>query len=395
MIEASRWISATDSCHISGDNPNDGGGEAEKKTAPTEPACPTASSAKQSSLGKRKSRPDENEDDDDEAEDENDGESKRKKYHQEENDNSRVRFACPFRKHDPQTYAILRGHARCAVAKLPSVSRVKEHLFRCHLAPIHCPRCWRVFDSSQELESHMLVQAERICDVGNSGNPPKGITAEQAKVLRSRKKSSARQSEEDRWMEIYQVLFPGEPRPKSPYFDEVQDETSQAGLIDANHYKDYAQRAFADVFRSQLDQLAAGPQGHTLEDLICVFQRCQDTLLREYSSQATVNDDNSAGQTRACQPTERDLASSTPNLTSIPIISSHVSRETSPTNTDCYPPIVPEPASIDITETSLTTSLLDSSSFSHLGNSGIDSRFAEQDWDHGVWNYVDRRAIWE
>ena len=95
-----------------------------------------------------------------------------------------------------------------------ALTTCREHLFRCHLAPIHCPRCWCEFEAERDLENHL--QAEDICHKRNSGDPPRGITAEQARVLRSRKKSPVAQSEEQRWMEIYQLLFPNEPCPDSP-----------------------------------------------------------------------------------------------------------------------------------------------------------------------------------
>lgn len=40
-----------------------------------------------------------------------------------------------------------------------------------------------------------------------------GITNEMVEKLRSKKKAHRSQSEEDRWKEIYQILFPGEMIP--------------------------------------------------------------------------------------------------------------------------------------------------------------------------------------
>lgn len=46
-----------------------------------------------------------------------------------------------------------------------------------------------------------------------------GITNEMVEKLRSKKKAHRDQSEEDRWKEIYQILFPGEivPSPCKSY----------------------------------------------------------------------------------------------------------------------------------------------------------------------------------
>jgi len=44
-------------------------------------------------------------------------------------------------------------------------------------------------------------------------NPPEGITPELESRLRSRKKTNPTDTEEDRWSEIYKLLFPGEAVP--------------------------------------------------------------------------------------------------------------------------------------------------------------------------------------
>lgn len=94
----------------------------------------------------------------------------------------------------------------------------REHLYRAHKKPIHCKRCWTLFKSQEELEEHMIIQAADICETV-PGKTPDGITVEQVMQLRSRKKSTREQSDEDRWRDIYRLLFPDEQVPspcKSP-----------------------------------------------------------------------------------------------------------------------------------------------------------------------------------
>jgi hypothetical protein len=68
-----------------------------------------------------------------------------------------------------------------------------------------------------------------------------GITNETVEKLRSKKKAHRDQSEEDRWREIYQILFPGEilPSPCKSYKLHIilhcHLEIHTLGLL--NHYK--------------------------------------------------------------------------------------------------------------------------------------------------------------
>ncbi|KAH7395480.1 hypothetical protein BKA64DRAFT_59994 [Cadophora sp. MPI-SDFR-AT-0126] len=321
------------SCHVSRGSQNEGG-DRKGETTSTHATRPTASCVTSKTLGKRKHKPDEYAEDEDADEDEDGRGTKRVKRYLQELDSHKFKFACPFRKRDPQTYTVLGRHTRCVIAQLKSVSRVKEHLFRCHLAPIHCPRCWCEFDTLTNLEDH--IKAENICKKRDSGHPPKGITAEQERILRSRKKSPAGQSEEERWMEIYQLLFPNEPCPTSPYVEEVDDDGLQAGLININRYRDYAQRESPNIIRSQLARLGGQLQSLTSEDLIWVFQQCHDTLLLNYSLPANNGRENTGTEVRDCQPMGHDLGSTTSSGTSNPIDLSHSPEETISASTDLH-----------------------------------------------------------
>src|SRR5437773_8203159 len=59
------------------------------------------------------------------------------------------------------------------------------------------------------------MMAVDICDI-QSYQIRDGVTTDQLKKLKSRKKSSPDQSTEERWMEMYQIIFPGELKPSSP-----------------------------------------------------------------------------------------------------------------------------------------------------------------------------------
>lgn len=62
---------------------------------------------------------------------------------------------------------------------------------------------------------HITVEAADICHL-QSGTPPVGITPDIERKLRSRKKSRPNQTERDRWIAIYQLLFPNVPNAEIP-----------------------------------------------------------------------------------------------------------------------------------------------------------------------------------
>ncbi|KAG4418745.1 hypothetical protein IFR04_008107 [Cadophora malorum] len=201
----------------------------------------------------------------------------------------------------------------------------------------------------------MILQGQNTCDVENRSPPPKGISAEQEKALRSRKKTGASQSEEGRWKEIYQVLFPGEPCPKSPYFEEVQDESRPPGLIDVNQFSVYAQRNFPTLLRSMLEQTATEPYDGTLEVLVSSVAQCVDTLLRDYPLQTTTEGGTSPEQVINSQAKVEDLRSTSSGVSSHTMTPADVSQEISPTHTE--PPwlMLPTLESNEIIERPLET----------------------------------------
>lgn len=133
-----------------------------------------------------------------------DGPSKRRRVSiatTDESEPSGPRFACPFFKHDPMRY---RNRRTCPGPGWPSVHRMKEHLYRSHAQPIYCPRCYTMFDADADLTLHLrsdtdpcqkaLVQAIE------------GIDRNMEATLRRR--TTALRPEEDKWRDVYLILFP-------------------------------------------------------------------------------------------------------------------------------------------------------------------------------------------
>ncbi|KAH7385005.1 hypothetical protein BKA64DRAFT_712128 [Cadophora sp. MPI-SDFR-AT-0126] len=122
------------------------------------------------------------------------------------------KLACPFQKHDAVDFSSngTTGRYRsCTGAGFPTIARLKEHLYRCHLE-FTCARCQNTFPDQEQLDDHYR---EGICE-----QRPKrtwGITSAVEKQLRKKTTVSDPKS---KWYEIYQMIFPSGSLPPSPYY---------------------------------------------------------------------------------------------------------------------------------------------------------------------------------
>jgi hypothetical protein len=164
-----------------------------------EAAVPQQSSRKAShSSGKRKSRSDDRLSPNDNEEE---GPNKRRRGSLATTEGSEAgpRFACPFYKHKPHRY---RTRRTCPGPGWTTVHRMKEHLYRAHAQSIYCPRCYSMFDADTDLSTHLRSQDCQL----SAPQPVEGIERETLKVLR--KRSPALRLEEDKWRDVYRLLFP-------------------------------------------------------------------------------------------------------------------------------------------------------------------------------------------
>lgn len=122
-------------------------------------------------------------------------------------DRPRVILACPFYKRDPARYR------NCRRILLTKISYVKQHILRAHRMPPHCQRCNSSFHTDDQLHQHIRsMTCER-----RPYAPPAGVTEDQIFQLRSR--VNQKNSLEDQWHEVFDIIFPGAPRPTSVYLD--------------------------------------------------------------------------------------------------------------------------------------------------------------------------------
>ncbi|KAF1962040.1 hypothetical protein CC80DRAFT_202569 [Byssothecium circinans] len=119
-------------------------------------------------------------------------------------------LACPFAKRHPLK------HRKCFKYTMEEIGRLKQHLKRVHQIPIHCTRCSQTFRTELERDEHLRQTA--ICEIQPAHNWD-GISETQKKQLT--KRLSQKKTKEENWYAVYDILFPGERRPTSPYVDHI------------------------------------------------------------------------------------------------------------------------------------------------------------------------------
>ncbi|KAI0197952.1 hypothetical protein F4808DRAFT_286453 [Astrocystis sublimbata] len=142
-------------------------------------------------------------------------------------------FACPFYKRDAQQ------NQNCGGYILRRIKDVKQHIYRHHCRPEnYCSRCFKEFESSNERDRHIR---EHMCALQTIPVRDDIISDTQKKDLQGRKSrktgKGARyflEGKDQQWMKLWDIIFPGTKRPRSPYVESVQADL----LSSARHYWD-------------------------------------------------------------------------------------------------------------------------------------------------------------
>ncbi|KAI0550050.1 hypothetical protein F4679DRAFT_544665, partial [Xylaria curta] len=156
-------------------------------------------------------------------------------------------FACPFSKKLGDKYSTNTKDWKCCLGPGPgwNIHRLKEHLYRKHTAPSYqCPRCLAEFENNSDLREHQRNASSCIVhpDIGSN---VEGIDAEQMIKL---KKKSRRCSDEEKWNDIYRIIFrlnPGENLP-SPYYEDITPVSNCLGVDSLSQFQTYLQSRLQD-----------------------------------------------------------------------------------------------------------------------------------------------------
>jgi hypothetical protein len=155
-------------------------------------------------------------------------------------------FSCPYYVHSP------RDHLSCLMrADLRDVRDVKQHLWIAHRRRPFCPICREIFLTAADCDQHIMG---RSCAVRTEPDI-EGITTEQMKLLARR--PDPRLSQEESWFAVWEVVFPGAPRPS---------QARLSGLVESGvcHLRDYWARRGGRTISKFLE--ARGLTNYDMED---------------------------------------------------------------------------------------------------------------------------------
>lgn len=216
-----------------------------------------------------------------------------------EGQESRLSFACPFFKKDPAKWRACHKH------ELRKISYVKQHLYRTHNAQPYCPICGEIFKAYQReerLNQHLRL---RECEP-KTFEPPQGITWQQREQLSRR--VPARLSEEEQWFMVFDIVFPGHPRPSTPYIHPDMSE-------DLSSYLEFAATQGSRVLkRSFLRNAKSFSDGRFDEAALeSLFRQGLDDLRRQWVSKQS---STPSPRDPSPRPQTRETEHTTPVLTS-------------------------------------------------------------------------------
>ncbi|KAL2161868.1 hypothetical protein VTH06DRAFT_7652 [Thermothelomyces fergusii] len=207
-------------------------------------------------------------------------------------------YPCPYRKRNPARFNI-REHEACARAPFDSIRALKQHIIHYHrrnTAFHQCRRCKERFQTEDELEEHVLLPKDRMCEVKELclDDYEDGITEKTASILAA---SDADDAGPWDWQAIWRLLFPNDPEIPDAEFHPV------AELAEAEQTFDEGQGSLKDELREKLQLLLPGPvdpsylgfltgqlelvfETHRINVIKRTLDRCRSNVGRSEFSQA-------------------------------------------------------------------------------------------------------------
>ncbi|KAF8847330.1 hypothetical protein BDZ45DRAFT_755031 [Acephala macrosclerotiorum] len=113
------------------------------------------------------------------------------------------KFACPYRKHNPRKCCVLGWRSMCADASRDSRTTYTDSIASSHVNDVNN------FRHQGEVNDHLNQPVP--CE--QQDIELDGLTSDVVERSRSKKNAHRNQSEEERWRDIYQILFPNEEIP--------------------------------------------------------------------------------------------------------------------------------------------------------------------------------------
>ncbi|KAH7001258.1 kinase-like domain-containing protein [Ilyonectria destructans] len=200
------------------------------------------------------------------------------------------RFGCHFFKSGASRETLSRS---CMGPGWNTLHRTKEHIYRCHTSksmrdPLTCPRCLTGFKSTEVLGQHLreepqcLIKAPEII----TGQ----LTFEQAANLRSKRRKSD-MTDEEKWFEIYQILFPSHDLSTmslTPYHEDLTvssiDTLSTQSSVGMSDYRSFVEQPMTKEMQWEMeaDFKAMGVAPELFKTLAANFHKYQRKGLQKF-----------------------------------------------------------------------------------------------------------------
>ncbi|KAK1977735.1 hypothetical protein LZ30DRAFT_691920 [Colletotrichum cereale] len=155
----------------------------------------SSSSLLQSACKSKRQRGDDEEDDGPKRDGQDDRDPSKRARSNNGAENENIRLACPFLKRDAEKYF------DCIHYYCRTTGSLKQHLKRCHSAPVHCPTCGEEFKTRTACDEHIAL----------ANCPERAIAKYDISEDKQRKleKPCPRGTDESgRWRHIWDILFP-------------------------------------------------------------------------------------------------------------------------------------------------------------------------------------------
>ncbi|KAF2647126.1 hypothetical protein K491DRAFT_615105 [Lophiostoma macrostomum CBS 122681] len=230
--------------------------------------------------GKRKR----GDDDDDEKEDNGRGKrTKKVEVPTSTPEKEKKRLACHYFKHDPRKY---RDTRTCGGPGWETIHRVKEHLYRRHSVLPQCARCGENFPDAARLNEHLRnADACTICEVV----PNEGIDKIKEEKLKNRRAVFQAGNEEEKWRDVYLILFPEADSSKIPspyYHDDEPTNDDSPKAIEAERLQEYLSQTLPTIVRHELrraiDAALAPIEENLTSRLETIVRDCQENATRTF-----------------------------------------------------------------------------------------------------------------
>ncbi|KAH8881382.1 hypothetical protein GQ53DRAFT_888401 [Thozetella sp. PMI_491] len=133
-------------------------------------------------------------------------------------------------------------YSRCLLkSDLQSITDVIKHLGQSHMQPPYCPTCRTAFQYAKERDDHAR---ERTCELRKSPEI-EGINERQKS--RAIKRDDPHMSEVDRWLRLFDTIFPGSSPRGSPY---LSDGIGMAVSMVREYWSDHGRRCISEYMSS-------------------------------------------------------------------------------------------------------------------------------------------------